>query len=474
MINKKHLIFAFLVFFIFVFKANASVVINEVQISPTEGRFIELYNNGSSSVDLTDWYIQRKTATGSTFGSLVSKTNFSGKTIPAGGYFIISKNILSSSDIVVDGLTLTESNTIQLKNNNQEVTDTIGWGDCGSNCVAINPPSDKSIQKVNGDYVINTPTPGEANHESNSDDSGDTDNNDDGGTDFGSSISTSSDKEILPPLKITTKINIPKVIVAGDPFTFSSITSTNRKEIYNVGRFLWNFGDGMVIWTKESGPFEYTYEYPGEYVLTLSYFDNSFTEIPDATDRIVVKVIDSGLSVSSVGTLYDPYIEMVNNSSSEIDLSGWKIIAGSHTFNFSNGTSILSKKKIKLSPKITGFTGDDIKNVIILNPNGEMVSMYPLVKRSVYKSNISSITNTSNNNYNKEDLKESDNIINLDNLGASASTPTSKIPDYIYPIITLVLIIAIGIVSFLMFQNKNKKNEDLESSINSDDIKIIE
>ena len=116
MITKeiKHCLVLMVMFFSFVNLAYASVIINEVQISPTEGRFVELYNNGNSSVDLTNWYLQRKTATG-TFGSMVTKTSFEGKSIDAGGYFLISKSGITGSDIVIDKLTLTESNSIQLK-----------------------------------------------------------------------------------------------------------------------------------------------------------------------------------------------------------------------------------------------------------------------------------------------------------------------------------------------------------------------
>ena len=135
---------------------SASVVINEVQLSPTEERFIELYNSGSSSVDLTNWYIQRKTASGSDFGSLVSKTYFEGKSISAGDYFVISRSDISSADIVYGSLTLTESNTIQLKNSNQEVVNKVGWGDvsdCGGVC-APNPTEGKSIGREAGSSLL--------------------------------------------------------------------------------------------------------------------------------------------------------------------------------------------------------------------------------------------------------------------------------------------------------------------------------
>lgn len=145
--------------------ARAEVIINEVQLSPTTGRFLEIYNTGDSSVDLTGWYIQRKTATGNSFGSLVSKPNFEGKTIVAHDYFVISRDSLSSSDIILDSLTLTESNTIQIKNQSGEITDKLGWGsssDCGDVCPP-NPSLGESIQKTPAGWLASAPTPGAFN-----------------------------------------------------------------------------------------------------------------------------------------------------------------------------------------------------------------------------------------------------------------------------------------------------------------------
>jgi len=80
--SKKTILVSLGFAFLFSFNlARAGVIINEVQLSPTEERFIELYNPGGSSVELTGWYIQRKTETGSAFGSLVSKTYFENKAI---------------------------------------------------------------------------------------------------------------------------------------------------------------------------------------------------------------------------------------------------------------------------------------------------------------------------------------------------------------------------------------------------------
>ncbi|MBI5148012.1 MAG: lamin tail domain-containing protein, partial [Parcubacteria group bacterium] len=137
----------------------AKILISEIQTSPTNKRFIELYNPNDSAVDLTGWYMQRKTQSGTGFTSLISKTHFENKTIPARGYFLISRDSLNGSDIVLDNLTLTESNAIQIKNQNGEAVDKAGWGganDCEGNCAA-EPPSGQSIQrKFTGDNFIDT------------------------------------------------------------------------------------------------------------------------------------------------------------------------------------------------------------------------------------------------------------------------------------------------------------------------------
>lgn len=151
-----------------------NILISEVQINPIGQRFIELYNPNDFDIDLTGYYLQRKTKTGD-FTSLVSKTNFEGKTIKAKSYFLISKENLPNANIVIN-LTLTDANTIQLKNSKGDVLDKVGWGeasDCETNC-APNPQVNQSIQRKlenntlkdtqnnNIDFEItNCPSPGE-------------------------------------------------------------------------------------------------------------------------------------------------------------------------------------------------------------------------------------------------------------------------------------------------------------------------
>ncbi|MBI3305866.1 hypothetical protein HYZ82_01880, partial [Candidatus Nomurabacteria bacterium] len=78
---------------------------------------------------------------------------------------MISRSSFPNSDIVLSALTLTESNTIQIKKSEEEVIDKIGWGDsaeCGGPCPE-NPPEGKSIQKIGGNWVVEAPTRGSVN-----------------------------------------------------------------------------------------------------------------------------------------------------------------------------------------------------------------------------------------------------------------------------------------------------------------------
>lgn len=464
--------------------AQANVIINEVQLSPTEERFIELYNSGNSAVDLTGWYIQRKTASGSNFGSLVSKTYFEGKNIKSRGYFLISKTELGNSNIINNNLTLTESNAIQLKNSSQELIDKVGWGDvgdCGSVC-APNPTAGKSIQRTSsGNWIITLHTPGASNLDTNddADDESDTSDNDDDST--SSSSSLSSTEKVLLPLKITTKIISPKTIVAGIPFSLGSLTTTNRGETYAVGKWVWNFGDGSAKEVGESEPFEYSYEYPGEYALTLSYFDSYLNKTPDVVDKITVKVVPAEVYISSVGNIADPYIEIENKSSYEIILSNWIVTAGSHYFIIPEGTTLLSNKKIKLSPKITGFVGSDIGFVTITDPNKEITATYPSQTKKL-SSRVSSVNKvipylnqipTEDKLQDVSSSKDSQ-IINLDDLEASASESGVGISKSISPFIGLLIVIGIGITSFIIIRKREVVNDYVEDKISPQDMTIME
>ncbi len=474
--NLKYILILSALFILPTSLIESAVLINEVQIKPTEERFIELYNSGSSDVDLTGWYLQRKTATADSFGSLVSKTYFENKNIPAKGFFVISRSELGQTDMVFESLTLTESNTIQLKDSGQEIRSVVGWGDVSGSLVS-NPVEGKSINRDGSNWIIGIPTPGEENTD-----------------EIDEEELIEEDQGIIEDngiLRISSRIIIPKTIIAGIPFLLGSETKSNKGGTYYIGKFVWNFGDGGSYQFKDNHPFNYTYEYEGEYLLSLSYYDNIFSELPESSASLKVKVIPAEVSISSLGSYQNPYVEIENKTNYDIPLSGWIMIAGSRSFIFPEGTFISARNKIKISPKITGFTGNDISRVSISSPNLIINSIYPAYSVPKIKS-VSNITKEGEAvSQNVVSQKETEvkiakaepkeeiileeetkkvETIDLNLLAASVGDREIEKSKVAYPFIGLGVIIILGVTSFLLLKKKTPK---VERGIN-DDFDLVE
>jgi len=461
----KNLTVLLVMFLSWVGIAHANVTINEFVSHPDQDQkeWVELINTTGNKIDLTGWKLTELS---------------SPSTIPVEKDLLLLSGIID--DILVFDVGTTKLNdggdSIGLYNGETLVTRITYGTDATVKNYSIDlvaPIIGKSGALISGDWLTNQdPTKRSLNSNTDTEINMSSSEEDD-------SVSSDSKKE-LEVLKITTKIISPKIVVSGIPFSVNSLTTTNRGKTYAVGKFIWNFGDGMKSEVRESGPFDYIYEYPGEYILTLSYFDNSFVEVPDAIDRIIIKVIPSDIYISSVGPSSDPYVEIENKSKYDTDLSGWNILAGEHYFVFPKGTNILQGKKIKLSPKITGFNGEDIKYVIITNPNKEVIATYPIERKKI----ISKSSGSNNVGYSasvvdsklKNDSSPSvdSQVINLNNLEASAGGSKINISKLAYSFIGLLIIIILGLVSFLSIKKKKEVSDYVEKDIRAEDMTIIE
>lgn len=351
-------------------RASASVLINEVEISPTESRFIELYNTSDSEIKLTGYYLQRKTATGSSFSSLVSSTNFENKKISGKGYFLISRNSISGSDLVVSNMTLTESNTIQIKNPDGEVLDKICWGavsECGTLTVE-NPEEGKSIQRQNNSLSIGTPSPRGSNQDTTDTETDVTikENDDTQAT----TLVTNNKK---PVLKIINKNSG----FVGIPMEFEAKID-NLLEPNMYGKYIWNFGDGTgaEFYDYQNKKFAHTFYYAGDYLVNIEYYTYSQQLVPDYTAKINIKIIHPNVFISDVGDGGNFFVEITNTSVSDIDISHWFLVGNNKVFTFPRNTNLLSMKKIILSPRITNFNLEDLSFLELLDENGTLIFSY--------------------------------------------------------------------------------------------------
>jgi len=136
------------------------ILINEIKIAGLNSEeevlaydeFIEIFNPNEFEINLTNWYLHKKTSEGEQFSSLVPADLLENKKINALDYLLIahaSSTYTSIADILISNYSVTDNNTIILKNPNGEIVDKIGFGsanDCEGDC-AINPGSGQSIQR---------------------------------------------------------------------------------------------------------------------------------------------------------------------------------------------------------------------------------------------------------------------------------------------------------------------------------------
>jgi len=159
----------------------SKILISEIQTgnsSDEKQEFVELYNSNNFVIDLTNWYLQRKTSNSSGWATYAPANLFSGKTIASKSYFVVSREgyYSGSNDVFTDN-PITTDNSFALKNPNGEISDKVGFGNAidFETLPTLNPDEMKnqSIGRVwdeanqtyfdtennSIDFEINTPTP---------------------------------------------------------------------------------------------------------------------------------------------------------------------------------------------------------------------------------------------------------------------------------------------------------------------------
>lgn len=344
--------------------ASAQVLINEIQISPIGERFIELYNSSNSSIDLTGWYIQRKTATGSSFGSLVTSTQLNGKIINANSYFLVSRNQLGSPGVVIDNLTLTESNIVRIRDSKGEDIAQIEWATIDEG---------KSYQRISSsEWVVAVPTPGAVN-----------------ATGVSSQNQNTNVDSVSPSLVTPVTASFPvepqifadagasvRTVSPGAPIIFTGRAFGLKKEPIENARMVWSFGDGG---RAEGVSVAHTYYYPGDYVVVLDVASGYYS----ASDRATVRVSAPLVTLSVGGDQTRSFVTLENSGVDEIDLSDWQISSSGKIFIFPKNTILSARKTLTLASEVTGLVTPVGSVAEILFPNGSRVSVKSADKKEL-------------------------------------------------------------------------------------------
>lgn len=451
--------------FVSVHICHASVMFSEIMYdlegTDTDREWVEVYNGGSDSVDLSTW----KFVEGNTNHSLVPVDG--NGTLLANAYAIIADKpdafrvdwpnytglLFDSSFSLIND----PGETLALKDAGLVVVDTVTYENTSGA-----QGDGKSLQKINNAWVPATPTPGVVNVV------GDSGEDDPPPTDGGGSTATISKKVIEPTLpKIQTDIIVPMTVFSRIPFSFKNKTTGYASEPLGYGMWIWSFGDGVLREEKTPTSFMYSYEYPGTYVVTLSYKTNQYLPEPDATDRVIITVLAPDITISSL--LPDGGVILKNTSTKEIDLSGWKIARGNTQFVFPSSTIFLPSKELIISQKNSHLSTDI--PVTLSNPAGDSISTFPMPAVQKSSPSVSSPVRTSPVSSNKSYVpivpgtagKKSDTL-----LASVATAPATKKPwKTVLPFIGFGLVSGLGGYAWWRY-SQPKKVED------EDDYEIVE
>ena len=434
----------------------ASLAINEIMydlsgsdsVSGKSREWIEIYNPDLSnvSIDASKWRIYD----GSGNRTINGGVNFS---IPSLSYVIFAgdKDTFlvdnpSFSGVVYDtGITsLNNTNaTIKILDQNGNTVDSVTYSSSQGGAGDGN-----SLQLINSSWIGATPTPGAVNNAgtqppSGSGGTGTSDNSGDSSSvlgDGGSQINTSTTNitknktTTIEISKIKTQIITNKTLgLSNIPLSFQAKTLGYQGEPLNYGKYFWNFGDGYSkeIQVLGSQPFTHAYFYPGNYIVSLEYYSNSYSDVPDASAQTAIKIIGADVSISRVGDEKDFFVELSNSTDYNIDLSNWYLISDQKSFMIPRNTIMEPQDKLIISSKITNFSIIDKNSLKLVTPEGDTVFNYSSLITPIVVQN-STIQNFSNTvgltNTNSKISKKTKNTLNPDaTFLSSTSFPTDNL-----------------------------------------------
>lgn len=363
--------------FVMVFCAgsvSAQVVINEIAwqgyLGDANNEWIELYNSGSATVNLDGWLLQASDGTPS--------INLSGLTISPDSFLLLERTDDSSvpeesADLLYTGALSNSGESLTLKNADGATQDSAsfagGWLDVSD--------ANQTLAKINGSWSVGDPTPKDYNQENQTDDdTSDSENNEPNESDSENSQisnSGSSSKEELEYDSRKVVISSEKNGYVGDPVVFSSYVRDFDGSELRKGFYIWNMGDGNVLYKNTKDEFNYTYYYPGEYVVTLRYNKEMFGKgeeklEPDAIDEYIINISKQSIEISNI--LPNGTVTFKNVTKQTIDLSGWKISNNEHVFIVPLNTKVRAGKTITFANTVTQLTHNPIS---LSTPNNALV-----------------------------------------------------------------------------------------------------
>jgi hypothetical protein len=354
--------------------AQADILINEIAWMGTTGsanaEWIELYNPSSNPIALDGWSLAASDGS--------PTINLTGS-LPALGYFMLERTSDETlpgiiADQIFSGSLGNSGEHLILKDNLGVVVDEVdnssGWSG-GDNI------SKQTMQRSGNSWITADPTPGVKNSEISN-----TVTTTGSSTTTGTStpaVSTNSKKVtdesgdeaevtmIKPDPKYTARMVIPDYESAGATVPLVALVKQDGKKDMVSGRFVWSLGDGREYVLRKNGKFSYSFKYPGDYTVTLTYYSDQFKEEPDSIHQKVIHIVPDAIRLLDL--TQDGGVILENQSTHDIDLYGWEISSEGFLFTFPKYTIARKGTKLTISSDTLGFHISTIDHAIVLNPS---------------------------------------------------------------------------------------------------------
>jgi hypothetical protein len=330
-----------------------------------------------------------------------------------------------------------------------------------------------SLQLISNSWTAGAPTVGQMNKQNNGSGENNSENLNNNSENTNTNNSTSNEnntdnstvKKTKNTSKIKAEITTNTFAYVGVPVNFQGkVIGTDGEQLFH-GKYFWNFGDGdfREINIVDTDKFTHTYFYPGEYTVLFEYYKDAFTDEPELSQKIIIKVVKGGVVISRVGDKEDFFIELSNKNTYDMDISKWILKSDFKSFTIPKNTILEPNKKIIISSKLTGFSIADKDTLKLTTPQLEVVSDYnfPTTQTVVSSKNIRSF---SKKNYEKIEDELSINDTKIDLTANAFSSNFLKDKNYLPFVGFFGLILVSGGTVYFIRKRKNNhiSNEDFD------------
>lgn len=373
----------------------AAVTINEVawmgdSVSANH-EWIELYNDGASSVNVSGWTLTDGMNLNITLEGVIEATTQA----------VLERSSEESAPgtafLVYTGALVNSGATLQLQRADGGLEDQVAGGENWGNIGGDNTTKETAQYTTSG-WITAAPTPGQTNKTEGSvtsDTEDETKSSGSSGAKMKSIPASEPVVLILPGVNLQLAIDGRQVGYVQQEMSFTAEGSGIGSTLLESLSYDWNFGDG---YTANGKSVTHRYQFPGTYVVTV--YGNYKRQNQVARFEVTVLPVTLSLTRNKTGDL-----QINNDSPYEIDISGYQVVA-SREFVFAPRSVMLPNQTVTLKSSAVGGNArvyDETGQLVVSEQAASAsapVAPKPLVsKSSIVSTNvvIAPLVNTATN-----------------------------------------------------------------------------